>query len=155
MVRLTLPRAAHLHDLLDGRGLGLGHPAVDNPVGLQVLHSGPSLQPIPRVITQQIWSGERAGVYIITTGEGDVLYVGSIHRTTSALAGRLSEHFRHRPQRHGRWTHVALLGLPQHTGRIDVRWCEGVVGRSLDPIENERLPAVPGRPSWSPRAVAA
>jgi len=152
-VRLTLPLASHLHDLLSGVADTIGEPAPANPLGLQVCYSGPMLRPVGDVLARRSWADVQVAVYIVTTATGHVLYVGSIDRTRTALPERLRAHFAAQPERHGRWTHIGALLLPSGTPHDDVLLIEGLIGRSLDPIDNGRLPGVPGRDAWRPRAA--
>ncbi|MFJ1756520.1 hypothetical protein [Kitasatospora sp. NPDC088134] len=115
----------------------------------------PMVVPITEVLDGRRWANVRTGVYVPCDHDFTVRYVGSIHRTDPALATRLREHFAKHPEREGTWTRMALIALPNALTTAALRRCEGRAGRALDPLDNTRLPAVPGRPAWTPRAHAA
>ncbi|GAA1215442.1 hypothetical protein GCM10009665_01580 [Kitasatospora nipponensis] len=150
-VRLTRDVADHLDALM-----GIEAPGDDRAVvGVVRGWSQPLIVPVSEVLGGSCWSDVRTGVYV-PCGDGAVAnYVGSVRRATAALAARLREHFREVPDRRERWTHVALVRLPDRLSTEAVLRCEGRAGRALDPLDNIRLPAVPGRPAWVPRPRAA
>ncbi|MFJ6385886.1 hypothetical protein ACIQI7_38520 [Kitasatospora sp. NPDC092039] len=115
----------------------------------------PLIVPIAEVTRNGRWSNVRTGVYLPCTAERVVRYVGSVHRTGPAIAARLREHFGEHPERETTWTHLALITMPTSTTPAALRRCEGRAGRALDPLDNVRLPAVPGQPAWIPRPRAA
>ncbi|MGW7459990.1 hypothetical protein [Streptomyces sp. NPDC054797] len=116
--------------------------------------ANPLIVPITDVTHHGLWSSVRAGIYLPCTAARLVLYVGSVHRTGPAIAARLREHFTEHPERKASWKHLALIPLPTSITQAALRRCEGRAGRALDPLDNTRLPAVPGRPAWIPRPRA-
>ncbi|MET7685760.1 hypothetical protein [Streptomyces sp. NPDC005423] len=115
----------------------------------------PLIVPTTEVTSNGYWSNVRTGIYLPCTAARTVRYVGSVHRTGPAIAARLREHFTEHPEREATWTHLALITLPTTVTLAALRRCEGRAGRALDPLDNTRLPAVPGRPAWIPRPRAA
>ncbi|GGL85214.1 hypothetical protein GCM10010840_23900 [Deinococcus aerolatus] len=77
-------------------------------------------------------------VYIVESLGGRVAYVGSTRVTT---AKRLRQHMR-RWKRATRWVRVWVLPVAEHVPEHELRRAEGIVGRSLHPRDNRRLPAV-------------
>ncbi len=111
----------------------------------------PQLVPVIEVLNRNQWDRIRTAVYVVCTAEAAVLYVGSVRRSQAALAPRMRKHFSEDPSRASRWTHLAVVTLPDALDLRAVRRCEGRVGRALDPLDNQQLPAVPGRDPWIPR----
>ncbi|WP_330455430.1 hypothetical protein OIB37_36105 [Streptomyces sp. NBC_00820] len=99
------------------------------------------------VVTAAAWATITTAVYVICDPRRIVRYVGSIAGRT--LAGRIREHV---AARHGarQWTQITVIPLHPTTRLTLVRQSEGLVGRALDPLDNELLPAAPGMPRWVP-----
>ncbi|RPK58909.1 MULTISPECIES: hypothetical protein [unclassified Streptomyces] len=117
--------------------------------------ANPLIVPTTEVTNNSRWATVRTGIYLPCTATRTVRYVGSVHRAGPAIAARLREHFAKLREREATWTHLALITLPTTITLAALRRCEGRAGRALDPLDNTRLPAVPGRPAWIPRPRTA
>lgn len=80
-------------------------------------------------------------VYIATDAATNVVYVGSVARTTGGVATRIAEHLTDWSKRHS-WRHVWVIPLRLDTSIEDVRSIEGVVGAHLGPTGSQYLPRV-------------
>jgi len=80
-------------------------------------------------------------VYVAFDADGRVRYVGSIARAKPGLVDRFREHLASRRQAQW-WTYIWVIELLPDTPIATVRWLEGVVGRTLEPTDNRRLPVV-------------
>lgn len=129
-----------------------GMAASDGANGVVRGWSRPRLIPMTEILSGRRWAQVRTAVYAVCTYTGIVLYVGSVRRRSAALAPRMQRHFSEHPSRRSTWTHLALITLPDSLDSPAVLRCEGRVGRTLDPLDNLQLPAVPGRDPWIPRA---
>jgi hypothetical protein len=89
------------------------------------------------------------GVYITCTRSDDVLYVGSAYRPSdrAGLVRRVREHSRNGSRRL-RWLRVWLLPMKSDADKRQVELIEGMVGRDLGCLENERLPRILPAASW-------
>jgi hypothetical protein len=101
------------------------------------------------VTTGQAWSCVKTAIYVVCDPHRIVRYVGSVAGDDQTLAARIRHHVRTRDGAPS-WTQLTILPLYTATPQRLVRQGEGLVGRVLDPLDNEKLPAVPGMPSWTP-----
>ncbi len=145
--------AEHVHDVLCDLVPGIGVPVSGNPLGVEMASIAPLVRPIRDVLDGLVHDDVRVGVYVVVDHRRVVRYVGSVHRAAPALRSRLRTHLSSRGIV-GRWTGVVLIRLPEEYPHRDVLACEGWVGRVMDPLDNERLPAVGGKP-WCPRPLAS
>lgn len=151
-MRFDAGLADHVDRLMSIEVPGLCDLDRPSPYGVVRGWSLPRLVPMVQVLNRKHWAQVRTGVYAALNDDALVTYVGSVRRQEAALAPRMRHHFRIDPRRCETWTQLALIELPDSLEAKAVLRCEGRVGRALDPLDNERLPAVPGRRPWVPRA---
>ena len=94
-------------------------------------------------IEQQLHTlrGPTTAVYITWDTHGRCRYVGSVRRPRSpaAVRARLAEHLRV-VERRGTWYAVTVLPVRADLSLEVVRHCEGIVARSLSPIDGSAHP---------------
>jgi hypothetical protein len=78
-------------------------------------------------------------VYIAFSCDGVVRYVGSVARSGPALRSRFRDHLTNRVDSRY-WTHLWVVEFKSDTPVSVVRCLEGIIGRTLNPTDNHRLP---------------
>lgn len=101
------------------------------------------------VTTGQAWPWVKTAIYVVCDPHRIVRYVGSVARNDQTVTARIRDHVRTRDGAPN-WTQLTILPLRDGTQQRLVRQAEGLVGRVLNPLDNDKLPAVPGMTSWIP-----